>query len=307
MVEINQHTEPVRFETKEDGSMTMEGLIALCNLGGINWGAVDNIKDFEDIAYVGVRALDNILTSQEYPFEASRKHNEMYRPIGIGITGLAYWMAKHGVKYDTSYELLDEWADYWSYAIIKASVELAKERGTCGAYQNTKWSRGIMPVDIVPEATNEIVKHVIRPHWETLRPVLKEYGIRNATLLAAMPAECQSLDNEMMLADGTVKTLRELITSTGLDIDSIHEIGIPERFEVKPFDLYGDRRVYSVYYNGPKEVIEIEFEDGSSYKFTENHMLKVLDDNGLEVWKTISELKEGDDVISFENNSIKGI
>ena len=214
MVEINLPTEPVKFNYSEDGSMNMEGLIALCNLGGINWGLINDKNEFKDIAYVGLRALDNILSSQFYPFKASKRHNDLYRPVGIGITGLAYWLAKNGLTYSNCYEKLDEYMDMFSYSIVRASVLLAKERGHCEGYRNTKWSLGKFPVDNVAPATNEIVQHKVRPHWEELRPVMKEYGVRNASMIALMPAETSSKTSGHGTTNG-VEPIRALIVSKG--------------------------------------------------------------------------------------------
>ena len=213
-VEINLPTEPVKLVYNDDGSMNMEGLIALCNLGGINWGAIEQKEDFEQIAYVGLRALDNILSMQTYPFEASRKHNALFRPVGIGITGLAYWMAKNNVTYSTCYELLDEYADYFAYSITKASIDLAREKGACEGYNRTKWSQGKFPVDNVAPATNKIVEHKIRQHWEKLRPLLKEFGIRNSSLVAMMPSETSSRVSGRGTTNG-IEPIRSLVISKG--------------------------------------------------------------------------------------------
>ena len=213
-VEINLPTEPVKLVYNDDGSMNMEGLIALCNLGGINWGAIEQKEDFEQIAYVGLRALDNILSMQTYPFEASRKHNALFRPVGIGIIGLAYWMAKNNVTYSTCYELLDEYADYFAYSITKASIDLAREKGACEGYNRTKWSQGKFPVDNVAPATNEIVQHKVRQHWEELRPLLKEFGIRNSSLAAMMPAETSAKISGRGTTNG-IEPVRSLVISKG--------------------------------------------------------------------------------------------
>lgn len=209
-----QHTEPVEFKENTDGSYNMEGLIALCNLGGINWGAINNKEDMLEYAYVGVRALDNILSMQYYPFTAAKRHNDLYRPIGVGITGLAYWLAKNGLRYDNCYELLDEWADFWSYSLIKASVELAQERGACEGIQNTKWGRGLFPVDYYPVKVDTITPKVNRQHWEELRPLLKEYGIRNATVMALMPGETSSKVSGRGTTNG-VEPVRSYIVQKG--------------------------------------------------------------------------------------------
>ncbi len=213
-VEINQHTEPLKYVTKEDGSETIEGLIALCNLGGINFGLINNIKDLEEICMVTVRAIDNLLDLQYYPFEAARLHNELYRPMGIGITGLAYWLAKNDLTYSNCYELLDEWVDFWSYSIIKASMELSREKGACKGFKSTKWSQGILPVDNYAKAVDEIYKSPERDHWNYIRENIQEYGIRNATLMAIMPSETSAKISGRGTTNG-VEPIRDFIVQKG--------------------------------------------------------------------------------------------
>ena len=213
-VEINQHTEPLKYVTKEDGSETIEGLIALCNLGGINFGLINNIKDLEEICMVTVRAIDNLLDLQYYPFEAARLHNELYRPMGIGITGLAYWLAKNDLTYSNCYELLDEWVDFWSYSIIKASMELSREKGACKGFKSTKWSQGILPVDNYAKAVDEIYAPPKRDHWNYIRENIQEYGIRNATLMAIMPSETSAKISGRGTTNG-VEPIRDFIVQKG--------------------------------------------------------------------------------------------
>lgn len=304
--EITQHTEPLKFVHAEDGKFDMDGLIALCNLGGINWGAIEHKEEFEEIAEIGVRALDNILSMQYYPFEAARKHNDMYRPIGIGITGLAYWLAKNNLKYDNCYELLDEWTDYWAYSITKASIGLAKGRGACGAIANTKWSQGLFTVDYVAPATNNIVVHQVREHWEQLRPDLIKYGIRNATLMAIMPSECEVGTNKVLMDDNSQKTIYEILEEHLPEYRGIETLGIPERFEVSPFKLKGGRTVYSVYYNGFRDVYSIEFEDNFLAEYTENHLFMIRAGDVVD-WRRIDQLKAGDVAVGIDGKELRVI
>lgn len=176
----------LNVETSEDLSR-----IALCTLSAINWGVIKSPNDFERICRLAVRALDSLLDHQEYPVLAARKHTEEYRPLGIGIINLAYFLAKHGVKYsdNSALTLIDEYAEAWSYFMIKASMELAKEKGPCKLYTNTKYAAGIVPIDTRKAGVDELVPHTERMDWEWLRGELRTHGIRNATLLACMPAE----------------------------------------------------------------------------------------------------------------------
>lgn len=99
-------------------------------------------------------------------------------------------MAKNDMTYtDPNLDMIDEWAEAWSYYLIKASVELAKEQGACTGSDETKYHSGILPIDTRKIDIDELVTHQERQDWDGLRADLKEYGIRNSTLMALMPAE----------------------------------------------------------------------------------------------------------------------
>ena len=214
-VEIVLPTEPIRkVYNPEAETYTQEGLIALCNLGGVNFGAVDKPEDLLRIVKVGHRALDNLLSYQEHPFPAARRHNELFRPLGIGITGLAYWMARHDLNYSNCYHDLDKWMQYFSYAAINASIELAKERGKCLGYEDTKWSEGKLPMDMVNDYYEKFMPHIDHVDWDSLRAKLSKYGIRNASLLAMFPAETSAKVSGSGTTNG-IEPIRELLIAKG--------------------------------------------------------------------------------------------
>lgn len=214
-LEITLPTEPIRKVYNPKTEMyTQEGLIALCNLGGVNFGAVDKPEDLLRIVKVGHRALDNLLSYQEHPFPAARRHNELFRPLGIGITGLAYWIARHDLNYSNCYHELDKWMQYFSYAAIDASVELAKERGKCLGYEDTKWSEGKLPMDMVNDYYEKFMPHVDHIDWDFLRAKLSKYGIRNASLLAMFPAETSAKVSGSGTTNG-IEPIRELLIAKG--------------------------------------------------------------------------------------------
>lgn len=214
-LEITLPTKPIRkVYNPETETYTQEGLIALCNLGGVNFGAVDKPEDLLRIVKVGHRALDNLLSYQEHPFTAARHHNELFRPLGIGITGLAYWMARHDLNYSNCYHELDKWMQYFSYAAIDASVELAKERGKCLGYEDTKWSEGKLPMDMVNDYYEKFMPHVDHVDWNSLRAKLSKYGIRNASLLAMFPAETSAKVSGSGTTNG-IEPIRELLIAKG--------------------------------------------------------------------------------------------
>jgi ribonucleoside-diphosphate reductase alpha chain len=112
------------------------------------------------------------------------------RPLGIGIINLAYFLAKRGLKYDESaYDIVNEYAEAWSYYLIKASADLAKEISPCIKNNDTKYARGVLPIDTYKRAIDNLTESTERLPWTELRKQLTETGIRNSTLMALMPAE----------------------------------------------------------------------------------------------------------------------
>ena len=166
------------------------GEISLCTLSAINWGLINDPKEFEKYCDLCVRGLDELMDYQEYPIAAAEASTKSRRPLGVGIINLAYFLAKRGLKYDESaYEIVDEYAEAWSYYLIKASADLAKEKGKIPLNNHTKYASGKLPIDTYKRAIDNLIEHKERLPWEDLREQLRETGIRNSTLMALMPAE----------------------------------------------------------------------------------------------------------------------
>jgi len=183
--EIDLPTVPLNDVNDEDGR------IALCTLSAINWGNVKSPHDFEKMCKLAVRGLDALLSYQGYPIKAARKATEEFRPLGIGIINFAYFLAKNDVSYSDpeALPLVDEYAEAWSYYLIKASADLAEEQGACTRWNDLKSAQGRLPIDTYKQDVDELVKHQERMPWKELREQIKRTGQRNATLMALMPAE----------------------------------------------------------------------------------------------------------------------
>ena len=168
-----------------------EGEISLCTLSAINWGNVKEPKDFEKMCDLAVRGLDALLDYQNYPVIAAQLSTMNRRPLGIGIINFAYFLAKNDLSYSDprALALVDEYAEAWSYYLIKASNQLAIEKGAAPKSDETKYGSGVLPIDTYKREVDELVPHVERMDWESLRVNLREHGIRNSTLMALMPAE----------------------------------------------------------------------------------------------------------------------
>lgn len=183
--EITLPTKPMKDIFDEEGE------ISLCTLSAVNWGNVKEPADFERPCTLAVRALDSLLDYQNYPVPAAKKSTMDRRPLGVGIINLAYWLARNDFKYsdDSSLVKLDEYMEAMSYYLIKASVDLAKEKGACPKSNETKYGHGIMPIDTYKRELDELVPPNPKMDWDSLRKDAKEFGIRNSTLMAIMPAE----------------------------------------------------------------------------------------------------------------------
>ena len=182
--EINLPTKPLNAFSDDEGE------IALCTLSAINWGNIKSVDEFEKPCELAVRGLDALLDYQNYPVKAAESATMNRRPLGVGIINLAYWLAKNDITYQNpNLSLVDEYAEAWSFYLIKASVELAKEKGACLKSEDTKYAKGITPNMTYKKDLDELVDHEERLPWDSLRSDLQIHGIRNSTLMALMPAE----------------------------------------------------------------------------------------------------------------------
>ena len=182
--EINLPTKPLQHIFDEEGE------ISLCTLSAINWGNIKTPEDFEKPCELAVRGLDALLDYQKYPVLAAELSTNKRRPLGVGIINFAYWLAKNDTNYSNpNLDLVDEWAEAWSYFLIKASNKLAQDMGACPGVCETKYGDGVVPMDTRKRDVDELTPYVERQDWASLREDLKTTGIRNSTLMALMPAE----------------------------------------------------------------------------------------------------------------------
>jgi ribonucleoside-diphosphate reductase alpha chain len=182
--EITLPTTPLKDIHDESGE------ISLCTLAAINWGKIRKPADFEKPCTIAVRALDALLDYQDYPVRAAAIGTRNRRPLGIGIINFAYWLARNDTNYsDPNLELVHEYAEAWSYYLIKASVDLAEEVGACPKSNETKYNWGNMPINTYKKEVDELVTPVYKMDWPELKSRAVLSGIRNSTLMALMPAE----------------------------------------------------------------------------------------------------------------------
>ena len=171
------------------------GRIALCTLGSINWGAFRNPEDMRRACRILQRSLCNILDYQDFLSIQSKLSNDEISPLGIGVTNLAYWHAKRGYNYGDKDALQDvkSWMEHQAFYLTEATVELAKDRGACIDSAKTRYGKGIFPWELRAKGSNTLADFTPELDWETLRTNMKQYGVRNATLMAIAPVESSSV------------------------------------------------------------------------------------------------------------------
>ena len=170
------------------------GEIALCTLSAFNLGVIKSLDDLEELAELAVRALDNLLTYQDYPIIAAQKSSLNRRTLGVGVINFAYYLAKNGVRYSvgSANRLTHETFEAIQYYLLKASNKLAKEVGACDLFNETTYAQGILPIDTYKKDVDKLCSPALNLDWESLRTEIKTHGLRNSTLSALMPSETSS-------------------------------------------------------------------------------------------------------------------
>ena len=171
------------------------GRISLCTLGSINWGSFRHPEDMRRACRILHRSLNNILDYQDFLSIQSKLSNDEIRPLGIGVTNLAYWHAKRSLKYGEKDALSEvkTWMEHQAFYLTEASVELARERGPCTHSAQTRYGQGTFPWELRAKGVNELADFAPELDWETLRINMKEHGVRNATQMAIAPVESSSV------------------------------------------------------------------------------------------------------------------
>ena len=187
--EITLPTDPINHIDDDAGE------IALCILSAINVGKLRHVEDVEELCDLAVRGLEELIDYQEYPVKAARRSTLSRRSLGIGYIGLAHYLARHKVKYDSpeAWKLVHDLTEAFQYSLLKASNQLAKERGACDGFSRTKYADGILPIDTYKKDVDELVANELNYDWESLRVSITEHGLRHSTLSAQMPSESSSV------------------------------------------------------------------------------------------------------------------
>ncbi len=172
-----------------------EGEIGICILSALNLLEVGGETDIQDSCRMAVRTLEAVIDYQEYPVLAAENFTKNRRSLGVGITNLAGFLAKNKLQYgdQEALELVHETMEQIQWHLLSASCELAEEKGPCNKFSDTKYAKGLLPIDWYKKTVDELVSPSYNMDWESLRERIAKHGLRHSTLSAIMPCESSSV------------------------------------------------------------------------------------------------------------------
>ncbi len=176
-----------------------DGDTAVCNLASINLSKINTTEDIARVVPTAIRMLDNVIDLNFYPLAKVKKTNEKSRSIGLGVMGEAQMLAEAKIEWGSNEHLykVDEVMESVSYYAIKASSDLAIEKGAYPTFEGSDWSKGIFPIDNANEEACKLVERGglfgYTHDWAKLKEKVKKDGMRNGYLMAVAPTSSISI------------------------------------------------------------------------------------------------------------------
>ena len=188
--EIMQNTSAMDIQQTEiideDGDKiivekTKAGDFVVCNLSSVVLGNIDvnSDKEIEYVVETQIRAMDNVIDLNYYAVPFAEVTNKKYRAIGLGTSGYHHMLANNKIHWteDKHLEFADKVYEKINFYAIKASVNIAKEKGSYTYFEGSDWQTG----DYFD------LRQYNSPMWNELRENVKEFGMRNGYLFAVAP------------------------------------------------------------------------------------------------------------------------
>ncbi len=178
---------PQRFENDTISREVEPGLVHTCNLVSINMANVA-VDELPAVCETSVRILDNCIDITDVPVAEGQRHNELLRTIGVGMMGLADYLAKHDIPYVGAGDAVDKLAEAFAYHCTSASCALSEERGRYPLFEGSDWSKGL----ILSRERSWFAEHGSLD-WDGLFTRIGEHGIRNSHITAIAPNTSSSI------------------------------------------------------------------------------------------------------------------
>jgi ribonucleoside-diphosphate reductase, alpha subunit len=243
--------------------------IAVCNLGSVNLpahvsadGQLDTAK-LERTVSTAMRMLDNVIEYNYYSVATARNSNLRHRPVGLGVMGFQDALYKLRLPYesDEAIRFADESMEAVSYYAIRASSDLAEERGKYSSFEGSLWSRGILPIDsirILAEQRGGYLQQDVsvsgKFDWDALRSRVQTVGMRNSNTMAIAPTA--TIANITGVAQSIEPTYQNLYVKANLsgDFTVVNEYLVGD---LKKLGLWDEVMVHDLkYFDGSVQKID---------------------------------------------------
>ena len=266
-----------------------------CVLSSINAGkfSTDNenlTKELEKIGYSINRFLDNVnemeLRDSTYVTPHQKLAIQKLRRTGAGITNIAAWLFKINLEYGSKNgnDAIETFADLYNYYLYKSSIELGREKGSFGLFNQEKYEKS-------PFIKRMIKKGLI---FDTMR---------NVTCSSIAPTGCSVKSTKIKTSDG-IKSFEEIFALNNLDINNLEEkMWFEPIKDISVQDCNGNlQKITKLYYNGMDVTKTLCFDDGDEFSATLDHKILIKDNNNPEygMWKSLNEISENDEIIFLE-------
>ena len=202
---------------------------AVCNLGSVNMVAhvhADGLdmERLETTICTAIRMLDNVIDLNYYPTVEARTANMRHRPIGLGLMGFQDALYKLGVGYASAEAVTfaDQSMEAISYYAIRASSQLAQERGAYSSFSGSKWDRGLLPIDTLSLLDDHRAQPIDLDRsasldWTPVRESIATHGVRNSNVLAIAPTA--TISNIIGVSQSIEPTYKNLYVKSNLSGD----------------------------------------------------------------------------------------
>ncbi|WP_059172857.1 ribonucleoside-diphosphate reductase subunit alpha [Bacillus sp. FJAT-27445] len=183
--EIAQNMSPtsiVKEFFNKDGDIVIvrrPGDFVVCNLSSINLSKAVPAEVLDRLITIQVRMLDNAIDLNTIPVGQAQQTNQKFRAVGLGTFGWHHLLALRGIHWESgdAVEYADKLYEDIAYCTIRASMELAKEKGSYSKFHGSEWETG---------------KYFERRNysssrWRELKVEVQEHGVRNGWLMAVAP------------------------------------------------------------------------------------------------------------------------
>jgi len=187
---LNKNIHVVGFDPKKDAFEVIEGNeCAVCNLGSINIGRgyikngkLDKEKLRKNVA-IAIKYLDRVIDRNFYPIPEAEASNMRWRPVGLGLMGLADLFFQLRLPYDSreAIDLSAEIQEEIYYQATKTSCELAKQLGAHRDFHLTRAAQGQLQFDLAGVEPSDPAR------WDEIKKDIMAHGLRNSLLIAIAP------------------------------------------------------------------------------------------------------------------------